>query len=83
MARKKIPILVKEHELIPKHVKLDPKQRAALLKGLKITTRELPKISKLDNGIATLEPEEGDVIKIIRKSPTSGETIFYRVVLDV
>jgi DNA-directed RNA polymerase subunit H len=44
---------------------------------------ELPKIAKTDPAIISLNTKPGDVIKIIRKSQTASEAIFYRVVIDV
>ncbi|MBU4242327.1 MAG: DNA-directed RNA polymerase subunit H, partial [Nanoarchaeota archaeon] len=42
---------------------------------------QLPKISKNDPAIKELEVKKGDLIKIERKSPTIGKSIFYRVVV--
>ena len=40
--------------------------------------KDYPKISKDDPAIASLDIKPSDVIKIIRKSPISGESVFYR-----
>lgn len=70
----------RKHILIPKHIKLSEKERKELLERYNITLAELPRIVKKDPGIAGLGAKRGDVIKIIRKSPTSGEAVYYRVV---
>ncbi len=44
--------------------------------------KELPKISKDDPALVSLNVKEGDVIKIIRQSPTAGEVAFYRGVIS-
>jgi DNA-directed RNA polymerase subunit H len=44
--------------------------------------KELPKIKKDDPAILNLTVKEGDVIKIIRQSPTAGEVEFYRGVIS-
>jgi DNA-directed RNA polymerase subunit H len=48
-----------------------------------ITLKELPKISKKDPAIGHLNVKEGDVVKVVRESPTAGEAIFYRGVINV
>lgn len=74
---------VREHMLVPEHVKLNEKEKKELLEKYHISLKELPKIRKKDPSIAHLDAKEGDVIKIIRKSPTAGEAIFYRGVVNV
>ncbi len=69
-----------EHALVPEHIKLNQSEKQALLKQYGVTENELPRILKKDPAIAHLNVEEGDVIKIIRKSQASGESVFYRVV---
>jgi DNA-directed RNA polymerase subunit H len=79
--RKKLKI--DKHSLIPKHIKLSEKEKEALFKKYNITATELPKILKDDPAIQGLGVKPGDVIKVTRKSPTSGEAIFYRGVTNV
>ena len=73
---------IAKHTLVPKHSKLSDKDRQALLTKYGITVKELPRISSKDPAIAELEVQQGDVVKIIRKSATAGEAIFYRGVFD-
>ena len=75
--------VIKEHILLPEHVKLTNKEKEAVLKHYGIAQRQLPKIFKNDAAIAELDAKPGDIIKIIRNSPTAGQTIFYRGVTDV
>lgn len=79
--RKKLKI--DKHSLIPKHFKLSEKEKEALFKKYNITVNELPKILKDDPAIQNLGVKSGDVIKIVRKSPTAGEAVFYRGVINV
>jgi DNA-directed RNA polymerase subunit H len=79
--RKKLKI--DKHMLIPKHVKLSEKEKEDLFKRLGISSNELPKILKDDPAIQTLGAKAGDVIKVMRKSPTAGEAVFYRGVTNV
>jgi len=71
-----------KHSLVPKHLKLSDKEKNELFSLYNITQKEMPKIKKTDPAIRHLDVKEGDVIKIIRKSPTAGESIYYRVVVS-
>jgi len=72
-----------KHILIPKHNKLSDKQKEKLLEEYNISLKELPKILKSDPAIVSLNAKPGEIIKITRNSMTAGESIFYRVVIDV
>jgi len=73
---------ISKHMLVPKHVKLSEKDKKELLEKYDITLRELPKILKKDPAIKDLNLKNGDVVKIIRKSQTAGEFVFYRGVIN-
>ena len=75
--------IVEKHVLVPKHIKISEKEKEEVLKEYNITLKELPKILKDDPAIEKLNVKAGDVIKVIRKSPTSGESVFYRGVTNV
>lgn len=79
MATKKVDIT--KHYLVPKHTKLSEKEKKELLEKYRITVKELPRIKKSDPAIEHLSPEIGDIIKIVHRSPTAGETVFYRGVV--
>ena len=74
---------VDEHILVPKHTKLTEKEKQSLLELYKITVKDLPKIYVEDPAIQHLSVHAGDVIKIVRKSATAGEIVYYRSVFDV
>ena len=80
---KKQKFKVDKHILTPKHIKISEKEKILLLEKYQVTSKELPKVFKTDAAIKDLDAKIGDVIKILRKSPTAGESIFYRVVTDV
>ena len=80
---KKQKFKVDKHILTPKHVKIGDKEKAQLFEKYHVTSKEMPRMLKTDSAIKELEPKPGDVIKIIRKSATAGESYFYRVVVDV
>ena len=72
---------VNKHELVPKHSKLSEKEMKELFAKYAIELPNLPRIFKSDPAILDLDVKEGDIIKISRKSPTAGETVFYRRVV--
>ena len=80
---KKQKFKVDKHTLTPKHIKLGEREKAQMLEKYHVTSKELPKIQKTDAAIKELDAKPGEMIKIIRKSPTAGESFFYRVVSDV
>lgn len=73
---------VSKHILVPKHTKLNEKEKKELLERYNATNREFPKILKSDSALSHLDVSPGDIIKIARRSPTSGETMFYRGVIN-
>lgn len=52
-----------------------------LIKSYGISTRQLPKIHDSDLVVKAVGAKVGDIIKIVRKSPTAGETNYYRLVV--
>ncbi len=74
--------IVLNHELVPKHEILSEEETRELLETLNITKEQLPKILSKDPVVRILGAKPGDVIKITRKSPTAGEAVYYRVVVE-
>ncbi|HLD07091.1 MAG TPA: DNA-directed RNA polymerase subunit H [Candidatus Nanoarchaeia archaeon] len=74
--------IVEKHILVPKHSKLGEAEKKKLLETYVVSYRDLPHIRSTDPAIASLEVKEGDIIKINRKSPTAGESVFFRSVVD-
>lgn len=66
------------HILVPVHEKISDEEKTALFEKFNITERELPRILQTDAALAGLDVKLGDVIKITRKSPTAGVSIYYR-----
>ncbi|MEM0217283.1 MAG: DNA-directed RNA polymerase subunit H [Candidatus Nezhaarchaeales archaeon] len=79
MLKKKFTIL--DHELVPKHILLTKEERKQLLEQLKIRPEQLPWIRASDPVAKLIGAKPGDIVKIIRKSPTAGEAIAYRFVV--
>lgn len=70
-----------KHILIPKHRKLSDDEAEKLLKKYNISKKQLPRMKLGDPAILEMNPERGDIIEIIRDSPTTGKSFFYRVAL--
>ena len=74
------------HILVPDHIPLSDKESKEVLEKYCITKDQLPKIHISDPAIRDMdrgkgEVKEGDIVKIIRKSKTAGESIAYRLVI--
>lgn len=72
---------IEKHELVPKHILLSQKEKEELLKNYGITLKDLPRILSSDPMVKAINAKVGDVIKIIRKSPTAEVSEYYRVVV--
>jgi DNA-directed RNA polymerase subunit H len=77
---------VLEHDLVPEHHLLPEKEAEKVLKELRLTKDQLPKIKLADPCIRALDVlagpvEEGMVIKVVRRSATSGVSACYRLVI--
>ena len=66
---------------MPKHILLNDTEKDVLLKKYGIVLRQLPRMIASDPMVKLLDAKVGDVVKIIRKSETAGETDYYRVVV--
>ena len=77
---------VLEHEYVPEHYLVPAEEKEKILKELNIKAENLPKIKKSDPVMRILEREYGHIpvgtlIKIVRKSPTAGREVVYRMVI--
>jgi len=70
-----------KHILIPEHKKLSDEEADKILKKYNVLKKQLPRIKSSDPAILNMNPERGDIIEIIRDSPTTGKSSFYRVVV--
>ncbi len=69
------------HEMVPKHRVLSEEEKEEVLKRYNAKLMDLPRILVSDPVVRRLGAKPGDVIEIIRKSPTAGESKYYRVVV--
>ena len=70
---------ITKHELVPKHILLNPDQKNELLKRYNIKQSQLPKIFVTDPVAKYLGLKRGEVVKIVRVSETAGKYITYRI----
>ncbi len=82
MALKKNIILVPNHVYVPKHEIMTKKEAEQVLKEYNCNATELPLIFVTDPAIIGLGVKPGDMIKITRKSGTSGISLYYRYVVE-
>lgn len=74
-------IRLQDHILVPKHEILSEEEKEELLRTLGIRPEQLPKI-RVDDPIAKeIGAKVGDIVRIIRESPTAGVSVAYRYVV--
>ena len=83
MATKKNQVLVPDHVYVPKHEIIPVPEALEVLKKYNCKPTELPLIFVTDPAILGLGVKPGDMIKITRKSPTAGTSLYYRYVVEV
>jgi DNA-directed RNA polymerase subunit H len=81
MAEKEKSFDIFKHELVPPHRILTAEEKKALFARYGITARHLPRIRESDPAVKALGAKPGDVLEILRKSPTAGVAKYYRVVI--
>jgi DNA-directed RNA polymerase subunit H len=72
----------KDHDLVPEHVLLSVEEGETVLSAYGIEAPQLPKIHVNDPVAKEIGAKVGDIIKVIRRSPTAKQSIFYRLVID-
>lgn len=88
--KKKIELLPKtfpafdlfQHKLVPKHEILSEEDKTELLTKYKVQPYQLPQISSLDPTVKAIGAKPGDILRVIRKSPTAGEHVAFRYVVE-
>lgn len=83
MATKKTHVLVPDHIYVPKHEIMTKKEAEEVLKKYNCKPTEMPLIFSNDPAIIGLGVKPGDMMRITRKSPTAGESVYYRYVVEV
>jgi DNA-directed RNA polymerase subunit H len=71
-----------DHELVPEHILLTEEEAKKVLEKYRISRAQLPKIKVSDPAAVEIGAKVGDIIKIIRKSPTAGEAVAFRLTIE-
>ena len=77
-----VTVDIRNHMFVPEHILLSEKEGKEVLKELGITRDQLPKILTIDPVIRLIGGKQGDIVKIIRESPTAGVEIGYRIIIE-
>jgi len=73
---------ITDHEAVPEHRKLEEDEAEEVLEKFDAEKSDLPLIERTDAALKQMDVEEGDVIEIVRNSPTAGKAEYYRRVVD-
>ncbi|NMJ86714.1 MAG: DNA-directed RNA polymerase subunit H [Thaumarchaeota archaeon] len=71
-----------KHIYVPKHEILPKKEAGEILSKYNAKYEQFAYIFLSDPALRDLDAKPGDLIKITRKSPTAGESIYYRYVVE-
>ena len=82
MVNKKVVFDIMNHDLVPLHEIITEKEKKDLLTKYKIEPNQLPKILDTDPVCKSIGAKSGQILKIIRKSHTAGESFSYRFVVE-
>jgi DNA-directed RNA polymerase subunit H len=67
---------------VPEHTILSEKEKKELLEKYEIRPEQLPRILANDPAVVSIEAKPGQIVKIIRKSPTAKYSTAYRLVVE-
>jgi len=73
---------VMANHLVPRHTLLTNDEVESVLTQFGIDRTKLPKILISDPCVRAINAMPGDVVKIERKSPTAGTSIYFRMVVE-
>ena len=71
-----------KHVLVPEHILLNDEEAKSVLVKYRVRPSQLLFIKSSDPAVRDIKAKPGDIVKIIRKSPTAGEAIAYRYVVE-
>ena len=83
MVTRKVITLTPDHIDVPKHEIMTIKEAEGVLEKYHCKATDLPLIFVTDPAIVGIGVKPGDMIKVIRKSATAGESFYYRYVVEV
>jgi DNA-directed RNA polymerase subunit H len=71
-----------DHEFVPKHEILMADEREKLLAKYRVQPYKMPEIRASDPAIIAIGAKSGDIVRVIRESPTAGKYVAYRYVVE-
>jgi len=71
-----------DHVLVPKHEIVKPEERKKLLEEYRVQPYQLPRLKASDPAVKAIGAKPGDIVRIIRDSPTAGKYVSYRYVVE-
>ena len=71
-----------DHEFVPKHEILTSEEREEILAKYRVKPYQLPRIKASDPAAKAIGARPGDMVRIIRESPTAGRYVAYRYVVE-
>ena len=80
--KKATAIKISNHIYQPKHEIIPKREAEEVMRKFNARPSQLPYIMTSDKAIEDLDVRPGDIIKITRKSPTAGESVYYRYVVE-
>ena len=72
---------ITEHDLVPKHIVLNEKESKDVMDSYRAIARDMPLIRSNDAIAKYYNMKHREVVKIIRPSPVTGESVAYRLVI--
>lgn len=73
---------VLNHNMVPHHEVVPEEERAAVFARFGAKEDQFPKILASDPGARACSARPGDVIRVVRDSPTAGEAVAYRLCVE-
>ncbi|MBI2648968.1 MAG: DNA-directed RNA polymerase subunit H [Thaumarchaeota archaeon] len=77
-----LPFKINDHHLVPKHELVPGEEASDLLKRYNATPDQFPFILATDAAAKEIGAKPGDFVKIVRRSETAGDGIYFRYVVD-
>jgi len=71
-----------EQTLVPKHEILTQEEKEEILAKYRVKPHQLPWIRASDPASEAIGAKPGDIVRIIRDSPTAGKYVSYRYVIE-
>lgn len=77
-----LPFKVSDHHIVPKHELVPGEEASDILKRYNATPGQFPFILATDPAAKEIGAKPGDFVKIVRRSETAGDGIYFRYVVD-